>query len=405
MIEIKVPPMGESITEATVAGWRKQPGENFAGGDILVELETDKVTMEVPAPSAGFLKEVLKGSGEIVHVNEILALMEEGKSQAAQSAGSASAVPESSSMAPAPNPEEIKNLTLPPGARRLAEENRLDPSDISGSGRHGQVTKSDVVQHLEKKETRPAYSPPAPSQAPVRQLAPGERETIVPMTKLRQKIAERLVQAQHTAAMLTTFNEIDMTAAMEMRGKYKDRFKEVHGVGLGFMSIFTKACVDALKTFRAINGEIRGTDIVYKNYYDIGVAVGGPKGLVVPIVRSADMLSFAEIEKEIARLALRVKDGTITVDELLGGTFTISNGGIYGSMLSTPIINPPQCGILGMHNIVKRAVVIGDEIKIRPMMYAALSYDHRIVDGKEAVSFLVRVKECVENPERMMLGV
>ncbi|GIX40563.1 MAG: dihydrolipoyllysine-residue succinyltransferase component of 2-oxoglutarate dehydrogenase complex [Leptospiraceae bacterium] len=405
-IEIKVPPMGESITEATVATWHKNPGEPVQQGEILVELETDKVTMEVPSPVDGVLKEIIKQSGETVHLDEILAIVEEG------------AIAESPQKQPPqkelskPEVKESKQKTeLPPSVKRLIEEHKLDPSKIKGTGKHGQITKEDVILYLEKqqettskkqeiKETKKEV--PLPSIPKVKREV---REEIVPMSRLRQKIAERLVEAQHTAAILTTFNEADMSKIIEYRQKYQEIFQKKYGIKLGFMSFFVKACVQALKEFPAVNAEIRDKNIVYKYYYDIGVAVGGPKGLVVPVVRNADQLSFAEIELEIARLAQKVREGTITLEELSGGTFTISNGGIYGSMMSTPILNPPQVGILGMHNIVKRAVVVDDQIVIRPMMYLALSYDHRIIDGKEAVSFLVRVKECVENPERMMFEI
>ncbi|MCB1326584.1 MAG: 2-oxoglutarate dehydrogenase complex dihydrolipoyllysine-residue succinyltransferase [Spirochaetales bacterium] len=404
--EIKVPQMGESITEATVADWRFQPGERFESGDILVELETDKVTMEVPAPVAGVISEIKRKSGETVAVDDVLATIEEGaagekrSSEPSQDQTSDSGKSDSKPAA-ATNDGGTKNETLPPGARRLAEESGVDTSQISGSGKRGQVTKADVVEHIEG-GAKKASSSAAPARAARKA---GERETVEPMSRLRQRIAERLVEAQQTAAILTTFNEVDMSAVMELRSRYKDQFKERHGVGLGFMSFFVKASIEALQSIPAINAEIRDKNVVYKNYYDIGVAVGGPRGLVVPIIRDADQLSFAGIEQEILRLASRVKDGSLELSELQGGTFTISNGGIYGSMLSTPILNPPQSGILGMHNIVKRAVVIGDEIKIRPMMYVALSYDHRIVDGKEAVTFLVRLKECIENPERMLLDI
>jgi 2-oxoglutarate dehydrogenase E2 component (dihydrolipoamide succinyltransferase) len=390
-LEIKVPPMGESISEATVASWHKKPGDPVKSGDILVELETDKVTMEVPSPVDGVLKEIRRQSGETVKLEDVLAIVEAGA--VAQPAASA---------APAPAaPAAVKNETLPPGARRLAEEAGVDTSQIQGSGKRGQVTKPDIVEHIEKSSSsKPAAAAITPSRE-----RKGAREEVVPMSRLRQRIAERLVEAQHTAAILTTFNEVDMSAVMDIRNRYKDVFEKKHGAKLGFMSFFVKAVIEALKAYPAVNAEIRGTDIVYKNYYDIGVAVGGPRGLVVPIVRDADLLTMAEIELEIARLAARVKEGTITLDEMSGGTFTISNGGIYGSMMSTPILNPPQSGILGMHNITKRPVVVNDQIVIRPMMYLALSYDHRIIDGKEAVSFLVKVKECVENPERMLLEV
>jgi len=392
--EIKVPPMGESITEATVASWHKNVGEAVKEGEILVELETDKVTMEVPSPKSGVLNQIIKQTGETVRIDEVLAILEDSVT--------------SQEPTPTPKPtepkEETQQVEMAPSAKRLVMENNLDPSKISGSGKHGQITKEDVIYHLEKKET--IQEPKIEVQQEVRTaITEHKREEIVPMNRLRQRIAERLVEAQHTAAILTTFNEADMSKIMEYREKYNEIFQKKYGIKLGFMSFFVKACVQALKEFPAVNAEIRDKNIVYKYYYDIGVAVGGPKGLVVPVVRNADKLSFAEIELEIARLAQKVREGTITLEELSGGTFTISNGGIYGSMMSTPILNPPQVGILGMHNIVKRAVVVNDQIVIRPMMYLALSYDHRIIDGKEAVSFLVRVKECVENPERMMFEI
>ncbi|MCR9143282.1 MAG: 2-oxoglutarate dehydrogenase complex dihydrolipoyllysine-residue succinyltransferase [bacterium] len=414
--DIKVPPMGESITEATVADWHVQPGQGFDSGDILVELETDKVTMEVPAPVAGTLKEIKKESGVTVNVDEILAVIEEGAAGGGSSSGGDSGQSEASGDSSAKSDSgqsssgsaEKSNDTLAPGAQRLAAEKGVNPDDVQGSGKRGQVTKSDIVDHLEKggsKKSGGGSSQAAPAPAKRTAQQTGEREEVVPMSRLRQRIAERLVEAQHTAAILTTFNEVDMHNMMNMRSRYKEKFKDAHGVGLGFMSFFAKACVDALKAFPGVNAEIRDTNIIYKNYYDIGVAVGGPKGLVVPIVRDVDQLSFAGVEAEIVRLAGKVKEGTLGLDELQGGTFTISNGGIYGSMMSTPILNPPQSGILGMHNIVKKPVVVNDEIVIRPMMYLALSYDHRVVDGKEAVGFLVRVKECIENPERMLLDI
>jgi len=393
--EIKVPPMGESITEATVASWHKNVGEAVKEGEILVELETDKVTMEVPSPKSGVLNQIIKQTGETVRIDEVLAILEDSVT---------SQEPTPTPKPTEPKKEETQQVEMAPSAKRLVMENNLDPSKISGSGKHGQITKEDVIYHLEKKET--IQEPKIEVQQEVRTaITEHKREEIVPMNRLRQRIAERLVEAQHTAAILTTFNEADMSKIMEYREKYNEIFQKKYGIKLGFMSFFVKACVQALKEFPAVNAEIRDKNIVYKYYYDIGVAVGGPKGLVVPVVRNADKLSFAEIELEIARLAQKVREGTITLEELSGGTFTISNGGIYGSMMSTPILNPPQVGILGMHNIVKRAVVVNDQIVIRPMMYLALSYDHRIIDGKEAVSFLVRVKECVENPERMMFEI
>ncbi|HMU81716.1 MAG TPA: 2-oxoglutarate dehydrogenase complex dihydrolipoyllysine-residue succinyltransferase [Leptospiraceae bacterium] len=389
-IDIKVPPMGESISEATVAGWRKKPGEQVNTGDILVELETDKVTMEVPAPASGVLSKIVKNSGEIVKLGDLLATLEEGAATAAAKPATAAAAPQPAAQS--------QNTTLAPGAARLASEAGVNPASVAGTGVRGQVRKEDIVNHLEK-------STPDVPPGKSRPVSTAGREVVQPMSPLRKKIAERLVQAQQTAAILTTFNEVDMQRVMDLRAKYKDAFKEKHGAALGFMSFFTRAAIEALRAFPAVNAEIRGTDIVYKNYFDIGVAVGGPKGLVVPIIRNAEQLSFAELEKEILRLAVKVKESSISLDDLQGGTFTISNGGVYGSMLSTPILNPPQSGILGMHNIVKRAVVIDDQIVIRPMMYLALSYDHRIIDGREAVSFLVRIKECIENPERMLLDI
>ena len=432
--EIKVPPMGESITEATVADWHFSEGQSFNSGDILVELETDKVTMEVPAPTAGTLKSIKKASGETVQLDEVLAIIEEGAGSSTASSGgdsssasaassggsqsggsSASSATQQSSSSSQSNGQQNdsrSNDTVPPGARRLAAEEGVDTSNIQGTGKGGQVRKEDVVNHLEKGKSQGAAPSQEPKKAPAsaQPIRParertGEREQTETMSRLRQKIAERLVQAQQTAAILTTFNEVDMSNVMEIRNKYKDLYAKKYGIKLGFMSFFVKAAVEALKSYPAINAEIRGTEIVHKNYYDIGVAVGGPRGLVVPIVRDSDLLSFAEIEMEIARLASRVQEGSISLEEMTGGTFTISNGGIYGSMLSTPILNPPQSGILGMHNITKRAMVVDDEIVIRPMMYLALSYDHRIVDGKEAVSFLVKIKECIENPERILLEI
>lgn len=403
---IKTPPMGESITEATVANWRVKPGDAFKAGDVLVELETDKVTMEVPAPTAGVLKEIKKNSGETVRVDEELGLFEAGAAAAPAPAAPAAAAAPTSAAAAAPASAGVKNETLPPGARRLAEESGVDPKQIQGTGLRGQVTKPDVVNYIASGAgAQPSAGAASAPAAPRVERKPGERESVVPMSRLRQTIAARLVEAQHTAAILTTFNEVDMHNVMELRSRYKDLFKEKHGVGLGFMSFFVKACVRALQEIPAVNAELRGTNLVYKNYYDIGVAVGGPKGLVVPVVRDADQRTFAGVEQEIGRLAGRVRDNLIGLDEMQGGTFTISNGGIYGSMLSTPILNPPQVGILGMHNIVKRPVVVNDQIVIRPVMYLALSYDHRVIDGKEAVTFLVRVKEGIENPERLLLEV
>jgi 2-oxoglutarate dehydrogenase E2 component (dihydrolipoamide succinyltransferase) len=412
-VEIRVPPMGESITEATVANWLKKPGEAVAEGDVLVELETDKVMVEVPASQAGVLAEVLKAAGETVKLGDLLGRIEtDGTSKAA--------VPAQPSAQPSPQPAPAatpqppaapappRNETLGPAARRLVEEHQLDTTQIAGTGRRGHVTKEDVLRYMERppQAAAPAPLPPPAAAKPVPALrVPGEREERVKMSRLRQRIAERLLQAQHNAAILTTFNEVDMSAVMEVRNRYKEAFRAKHGLSIGFMSFFTKACVSALKAFPVVNAEIAGDEIVYKHYYDIGVAVGTERGLVVPVVREADRKSFIEIELEIADLAKRAREGKLTLDELAGGTFSITNGGIYGSMMSTPILNPPQSGILGMHNIVKRAMVVNDQVAVRPMMYIALSYDHRLIDGREAVQFLVRVKECIEDPARLLLDI
>lgn len=410
--EIKVPEMGESITEGTVADWHVKEGDSVSGGAVLCEIETDKVTQEIYAPTDGVIGSIKAQAGQTVRVGEVLVLLEEGTGTT--SAGSdngkkqaaASTAPAASSKS-APETTASGNRPPMPAAQRMLSEEGVSADKVSGSGKQGQILKEDVIAHIDGKSQSPApQTEKSPPPAVRKASADGQpREEIVTMSRLRQRIAERLVEAQQTAAILTTFNEVDMHNVMELRKRYKEAFKEKHEVGLGFMSFFVKACIEALKTYRAINAEIRGTEIVYKNYYDVGVAVGGPKGLVVPIIRDADQLTFAGIESEILRLALKVKNGSVALSDLEGGTFTISNGGIYGSMLSTPILNPPQSGILGMHNIVKKAVVVDDQIVIRPMMYLALSYDHRIVDGKEAVSFLVRVKECIENPERLLLEV
>ena len=412
-IEIKVPQMGESVNEATVADWHFQEGDAFQSGNILVELETDKVTLEVPAPSNGILKEIKCPSGKNVKIGEILALIEEKT----QSSSSESKDQGARAAAETPRQEgdaaKQKNETLSPGAARLATEHHIDPKQIDGSGKRGQVTKADIVQFIDQSEKQKleqtasvSHTTNAQKTAPASHAADAQKkEELAPLSRLRQRIAERLLEAQRTAAILTTFNEIDMHNTIEMRKRYKESFQKKYGVTLGFMSIFIKAAVHALKAVPTVNAEVRENNIVYKNYYDISVAVGGPKGLVVPVVRNADQLSFSEIEIEIARLAAKVKAGTIDLQDLEGGTFTISNGGVYGSMLSTPILNPPQSGILGMHNIVKRPVVINDEICIRPVMFTALSYDHRIIDGKEAVSFLVKIKETIENPERLLLNI
>lgn len=400
-IEVKIPAMGESISEGTISRWFKKEGESIKADEALFEIETDKVTQEIYAPAGGVVKKLTKTQGANAKVGEVVAVID-SSATASVSAPAAAPAP----VAPATASAGRDPL---PAAKKIASENNVDTSAIQGSGKHGQVTKGDVLGAMANKPAAPTAPPPAQPAAAQVQRRPGERETVQPMSRLRKAIADRLVHAQQTSAILTTFNEVDMKPAMDLRSKHNEEFQKKYGVKIGFMSLFTKAVVSALHEVPAINAEIRGSDIVYKNYYDIGVAVGGPRGLVVPIVRNADQMNFAEIEVEISRLAQRVKDGTITLPEMEGGTFTISNGGIYGSMMSTPILNPPQSGILGMHNIVKRAMVVSeggvDKIEIRPMMYIALSYDHRIVDGKEAVTFLVKVKQAIEDPVRLLLGV
>jgi len=400
--EIKVPVLGESVTEATVARWLKQPGDTVAMDDPLVELETDKVTLEVNAPAAGTLTEVLAAEGSNVGVGAILGRIGDGAVKPAPAkAAPAAAAPVAAKPAAAPAPASNGADVLArsgPAVRKLVAETQIDATKIAPTGKDGRLTKADV--------TAAASAKPAPAPVPVhvpRELGP--REERVKMTRLRRRIAERLKEAQNTAAMLTTFNEVDMTEILALRERYRESFEKQHGVRLGFMSIFAKACITALKEIPAANAEIDGDDIVYKNHYDIGVAVGTEQGLVVPVVRDADQLSFADIEKRVADLGRRARDGKLSLEELSGGTFTITNGGVYGSLLSTPILNPPQSAILGMHKIQKRPMVMGDKIEVRSMMYLALSYDHRLIDGREAVTFLVRVKECLEDPQRMLFGI
>lgn len=393
-IQILVPVLGESIAEATVSKWLKSVGDAVARDEPVVELETDKVTLEVPAASAGTLDEIVAREGDNVEVGALLGTIGDGTPAAGRPAKATAT----------PGGEADSGPRLSPAVRRLVEEKGLDPAAIPATGKNGRLTKGDVLAHLKNREAaaEPEPPPPAPAAAP---RADDAREERVPMTRLRRRIAERLKEAQNTAAMLTTFNEIDMTNVMAAREKYRKEFEERHGCRLGFMSFFVKACVVALRELPAVNAEIDGNDLVYKNHYDIGVAVGTEQGLVVPVLRDADRLAFAEIEKTIADFGARARDGKLTMDDLSGGTFTITNGGIYGSMMSTPILNPPQSGILGMHRIDRRPVAVGDAVEIRPMMYVALSYDHRIVDGREAVTFLVRVKQCVEDPERILLAL
>jgi 2-oxoglutarate dehydrogenase E2 component (dihydrolipoamide succinyltransferase) len=430
LTEVKVPALGESIREATIVRWLKAKGDSVTADEVLVELETDKVTLEVNAPASGVLTEVRAVKGGVVGVGDVLGVVEQGEKASAPAktpAAAPSAAPppsaalpavappatEPSAAAPPPSPAAAPaapaaasvarsskkgEQTLSPAVRKLTEEKGINSEDIVGTGKGGRITKGDVL-HLD--------TPPAPSEQQEEKPARSndQREERVKMTRLRQRIAERLKNAQNTAAILTTFNEVDMTAINALRKKYKEGFEKRHGIRLGVMSFFVKACVQALKESPAVNAEIDGDEIIYKNYYDIGVAVSTPQGLVVPIVRDADQLSFSEVERAIASLGQKARDGKLSMAEMTGGTFTVSNGGVFGSLLSTPILNPPQTGILGMHKIQERPVVIDGKIEIRAMMYLALSYDHRVIDGRESVSFLVRVKENLENPERLLLDM
>ena len=433
-VEVKVPVLAESVPDATLLEWRKQRGDAVDKDEILIELETDKVVLEVPAPEAGVLAEILKHTGDTVLSQEVLARIDPGDGASARPLGlAADPAPAPASptapLAAAPGPERLS-----PAVRRLVEEHGLDASAIPGTGRDGRITKADVLAHLEAsakpagadsvpaavpaasvpgpEPARVQAAPPASTPAPARvdsapaAPVPGSRdERREPMSRLRRRIAERLVQAQHTAAILTTFNEIDMQPVMALRARHKEGFERRHGVRLGFMSFFAKAAVQALQRFPAVNARIDGGDIVFHDYCDIGVAVGSPRGLVVPILRNVEAMSFADIESRIAGFGARARDGSLSIEDMSGGTFTISNGGVFGSLLSTPILNPPQSGILGMHKTEDRPVVVDGEIVVRPMMYVALSYDHRIIDGREAVQFLVCVKEAIEDPARLLLDV
>ena len=406
--EIKVPTLGESVTEATVAKWMKSVGDAVALDEPLVELETDKVTLEVNAPTAGTLTGITAEEGTEVEVGALLGMLKAGAGATAAKPAVAAAPEPVAAPEPAPAaPAAGAAADLSPAVRKLVEENDLDASAISGTGKDGRLVKGDVLAFMEGGAAAPAPAAAALASAaaasyPTRPA--GLREEKVRMTRLRKMVASRLKEAQNTAAMLTTFNEVDMTEVMAMREKYKEIFEKKHGVKVGFMSIFVKACVVALREFPGVNAEISGDEIIYKNYYDIGVAVGSPMGLVVPVLRDAEVSSFAEIETQIGDFGRRARDGKLTMDEMQGGSFTVTNGGIFGSLLSTPIINPPQSGILGMHKIQQRPMVMPDgSIEARPMMYLALTYDHRIVDGREAVQFLVRVKDCIEDPQRIML--
>ncbi len=435
--EIKVPSLGESVVEATVGQWLKQEGDAVKAGDVLVALETDKVNIEVAADQNGVLQQILRREGDNVAIGDVLGVLGDAgaapappsNGQAAASAAPsapASSAPPAAPIAPAPAQPAQDTSRATPVARKLAEEQGVDLSQVPGSGPGGRATKDDVVRFIEQQRApTPAAAPappapaapapaPSPTPAPTRAPAPAMsappvaaasdgREERVRMTRRRQTIAQRLVEAQHTAAMLTTFNEIDMSAVMELRKKYRDTFQQRHGVRLGFMSFFVKAAIGALKAFPQLNAEIQGDEIVLKRYYDIGIAVGAEGGLVVPVVRDADRLNFAQIEKKIEESAEKARNGTLSIEDLRGGTFTITNGGVFGSLLSTPILNPPQVGILGLHKIEERPIALKGEVVIRPMMYVALTYDHRVVDGRESVQFLVRIKELMEDPERLLL--
>jgi len=404
MTDVMVPALGESVSEATVSTWFKKPGDAVKQDEMLCELETDKVSVEVPSPVAGVLAEILAPEGTTVAANARLAIVTEGATAAAPAAKA------EAPAAPAPAPAPAKAVEDAPAAKKAMAEANLTPDQVQGTGRDGRVMKEDVARTVagaagaQAAAATPAPAPAAVPRAPI----PAEdaaREERVKMTRLRATIARRLKDAQNTAAMLTTYNEVDMSGIMSLRNEYKDAFEKKHGVKLGFMSFFVKACCHALKEVPEVNAEIDGGDVVYKNYVHMGVAVGTPSGLVVPVVRDADQMSFAAIEKKIAELGLRARDGKLSMAEMQGGSFTISNGGVYGSLMSSPILNPPQSGILGMHKIQDRPVVVGGQIVIRPMMYLALSYDHRIVDGKGAVTFLVRVKEALEDPRRLLMDV
>jgi 2-oxoglutarate dehydrogenase E2 component (dihydrolipoamide succinyltransferase) len=401
LLDVKTPVMGESVSEGTISTWRKQKGDAVKKDEVLVEIETDKVAVEVASPADGVLAEILAQNGATVTPGQVIARISTGSAAAAVTQAPAAAAP---AAAPAATPAPADTgKPLSPSVARIVAETGLDPNKVDGTGKDGRITKGDALAALSNAPVTPA--PSVPATAPVTPRAVGPHEERVKMTRLRQTIARRLKESQNTAAQLTTFNEVDMSTIMSLRNAYKDAFEKRHGVKLGFMSFFAKAVVAALKDIPAVNAEIEGTDIIYKNHYDLGVAVGTEKGLVVPVLRDVDSLSLAGIEKGIAALGKQARDGTLSIDQLQGGTFTITNGGIYGSLMSTPILNMPQVGILGMHAIKDRPMVVNGQIVIRPMMYLALSYDHRIVDGKEAVTFLVRVKEGLEDPQRFVLDV
>ncbi|MCI5059576.1 MAG: 2-oxoglutarate dehydrogenase complex dihydrolipoyllysine-residue succinyltransferase [Alphaproteobacteria bacterium] len=411
MTQILVPTLGESVSEATVAQWLKKEGEAVSADEPIVELETDKVTLEVNAPSDGVIAKIVVGEGENVEVGALLGEIG-GEGGAAAVANDAPSAPVKEEVSQPEGPQKDEEQKLSPAVLKLVNDNNLDVSRIKGTGKDGRLTKEDVLHHMEgnkKSDPVPAAKAPTPSTAPVQPVAVSEkkdREERVRMTRLRQSIAKRLKSAQEEAAILTTFNEVDMGAVMALRKEYQERFVKKHDVKLGFMSFFVKAAVQALKEFPAVNAEIQGDELVYKNYYDIGVAVSTPQGLVVPVVRDCDEKSMAQIERDIIDVGTRARDGKIAIEEMQGGTFTVTNGGIFGSLMSTPILNTPQSGILGMHKIQQRAMVMPDgSIEARPMMYLALSYDHRVIDGRESVSFLVRIKEALEDPQRLLLDI
>jgi len=403
-IEIKVPPLPESVTDATLVGWHKKAGDTVSRDENLVDLETDKVVLEVPAPASGTIARIVAEDGATVEAGDVLAILEEGEVAAAPAA------PEKQAEEPAKAPA-AKRATGPiktsPAVRRLLEEHDLDATMVMGTGKDGRITKGDVMAFL-KSDDSSNVTPGDPAPAVLEETVvagPARNEQRVPMTRLRARIAERLVDAQQTAAMLTTFNEVDLTEVMSLRSKYRDAFEKKHGVRLGFMSFFTKAAVEALRKFPVVNASVEGTDIIYHNYYDVGIAVSSDRGLMVPVIRDVDQMSFAEFEAELNAMAKKAQDGSISMEDLTGGTFTITNGGIFGSMMSTPILNQPQSAILGMHTIQQRPMVVDGDIVARPMMYLALTYDHRIIDGKEAVQFLVSIKEQLEDPSRLLLQV
>jgi 2-oxoglutarate dehydrogenase E2 component (dihydrolipoamide succinyltransferase) len=407
-IEVRVPQLPESVADATLVAWHKKPGDSVNRDENLVDLETDKVVLEVPAPTTGVIKELKVENGATVTSGQVLALLDEGAVAAPAASttpatGSEPAVkqPAKTSAAGTESPAAEK---LAPSVRRMVEEHKLDAGEIAGSGRDGRVTKGDVLAHMAGRDATTAPAA-AKSTAPASTSIAGRGERRVPMTRLRTRIAERLVQAQSTAAMLTTFNEVDLKAVNELRARYKDRFEKEHGARLGFMSFFVKSCIEALRRFPVVNASVDGADVVYHEYYDIGVAVSTDRGLIVPVLRDADALGFGEIEKAIVGYANRAREGSLTLEELTGGTFTITNGGVFGSLLSTPILNMPQSAILGMHKIQERPMVVNGEVVVRPMMYLALTYDHRIIDGREAVQFLVAVKDALEDPARLLLQV